>query len=113
MRKEIRELLDMAALTKPPKPVVENGEIMVPDLDYLDRFPNLRHWQIFPTQPNRYKQAFAVLSKMAQIRRHRPEFSELYAELPPWAQWRERYNIQACVRPGMRFQKRAPRRKKS
>ena len=110
---QIKEIFQNSRAKKPRALVIPPGtELMVPDLDYMPCLPKRPPWQLFPTRPRGYKKAVVTLSKMAKIRRHRPEFAALYAELPTWAQWRERYNIRACVRPGMRFQKRAPRRKK-
>ena len=100
---------------KPPRKLVvpPGTELMIPDLDYMPCLPKRPPWGLFPTRPQQYKQAFALLSKMQKYSRTGETFAALYADLPAWAQWRERYNIQACVRPGMRFQKHAPRRKKS
>ena len=110
---QVKEIFQNSRAKKPRALVVPPGtELMVPDLDYMPCLPKRQPWDLFPTRPNQYKQAFAVLSKMAKVRRNRPEFAALYAQLPTWAQWRERYNVMACVRPGMRFQKHAPRRKK-
>jgi hypothetical protein len=111
---QVKEIFQNSRAKKPRALVIPPGtELMVPDLDYMPCLPKRQPWQLFPTRPREYKKAVAVLSKMQRCSRTGKAFSALYAELPTWAQWRERYNVMACVRPGMRFQKRAPRRKKS